>query len=614
MQPWEMYRSLTRDPDVLKQKLGRVTGRRILQYAKPFTKDIYFLVMLVTVDAFLVVAQPLLFKRIIDEGILKSNPSIVIISAALVAVLAIFSGLVSIVERWFSSRIGEGLIFDLRSEVFDKVQRQPIAFFTKSQTGSLISRLNNDVIGAQQAFTSTLSGLVSNIIALIVVLVTMITLSWQITFASLVLLPLFLIPARLLGRKLQALARNQMDLNAQMNQQMSERFNVSGALLIKLFGNYQNETQVFTNRAIGVRDIGIKIAMTNRIFFIALTLVATVATAFVYGFGGVLTIDGTITLGTLLALTALLSRLYGPLTALSNIRVDIMTALVSFDRVFEILDLKNPISDPKNPKSLPAGGLAISLKNVSLNYSQSQSFLPTLTTKEDLNVVEDSTSLSAVELEILAGTTVAIVGPSGAGKTSLTALISRLYDATSGEVLVGGVNVKDLSLQDLRSEIGVVSQDPHLFHDTIENNLRLVKPNASEQEIMQAISSAQLSDFVNSLPAGIATVVGDRGHRLSGGEKQRLAIARVFLKSPRIVILDEATAHLDAENEAQVQKALNLALANKTAIVVAHRLSTVLQADKIVVLNQGKIIETGTHQELMSHEGLYRELFETQLI
>lgn len=614
MQPWEMYRSLTRDPDVLKQKLGRVTGRRILQYAKPFTKDIYFLVMLVTVDAFLVVAQPLLFKRIIDEGILKSNPSIVIISAALVAVLAIFSGLVSIVERWFSSRIGEGLIFNLRSEVFDKVQRQPIAFFTKSQTGSLISRLNNDVIGAQQAFTSTLSGLVSNIIALIVVLVTMITLSWQITFASLVLLPLFLIPARLLGRKLQALARNQMDLNAQMNQQMSERFNVSGALLIKLFGNYQNETQVFTNRAIGVRDIGIKIAMTNRIFFIALTLVATVATAFVYGFGGVLTIDGTITLGTLLALTALLSRLYGPLTALSNIRVDIMTALVSFDRVFEILDLKNPISDPKNPKSLPAGGLAISLKNVSLNYSQSQSFLPTLTTKEDLNVVEDSTSLSAVELEILAGTTVAIVGPSGAGKTSLTALISRLYDATSGEVLVGGVNVKDLSLQDLRSEIGVVSQDPHLFHDTIENNLRLVKPNASEQEIMQAISSAQLSDFVNSLPAGIATVVGDRGHRLSGGEKQRLAIARVFLKSPRIVILDEATAHLDAENEAQVQKALNLALANKTAIVVAHRLSTVLQADKIVVLNQGKIIESGTHQELMSHEGLYRELFETQLI
>ncbi len=614
MQPWEMYRSLTRDPDVLKQKLGRVTGRRILQYAKPFTKDIYFLVMLVTVDAFLVVAQPLLFKRIIDEGILKSNPSIVIISAALVAVLAIFSGLVSIVERWFSSRIGEGLIFNLRSEVFDKVQRQPIAFFTKSQTGSLISRLNNDVIGAQQAFTSTLSGLVSNIIALIVVLVTMITLSWQITFASLVLLPLFLIPARLLGRKLQALARNQMDLNAQMNQQMSERFNVSGALLIKLFGNYQNETQVFTNRAIGVRDIGIKIAMTNRIFFIALTLVATVATAFVYGFGGVLTIDGTITLGTLLALTALLSRLYGPLTALSNIRVDIMTALVSFDRVFEILDLKNSISDPKNPQSLPAGGLAISLKNVSLNYSQSQSFLPTLTTKEDLNVVEDSTSLSAVELEILAGTTVAIVGPSGAGKTSLTALISRLYDATSGEVLVGGVNVKDLSLQDLRSEIGVVSQDPHLFHDTIENNLRLVKPNASEQEIMQAISSAQLSDFVNSLPAGIATVVGDRGHRLSGGEKQRLAIARVFLKSPRIVILDEATAHLDAENEAQVQKALNLALANKTAIVVAHRLSTVLQADKIVVLNQGKIIESGTHQELMSHEGLYRELFETQLI
>jgi ATP-binding cassette, subfamily B, bacterial len=613
MQPWEMYRSLTRDPDVLNQKLGRVTGRRILQYAKPFYRDIYFLISLVTIDAFLIVAQPLLFKRIIDEGILKSNPSVVIISSILVALLALFSGLVSIVERWYSSRIGEGLILNLRSEVFDNVQRQPIAFFTKSQTGSLISRLNNDVIGAQQAFTSTLSGSVSNVIALLVVVVTMLTLSWQITIASLILLPLFLIPARVLGRKLQALSRDQMNLNAEMNQQMSERFNVSGALLIKLFGNYKNETQIFSSRATGVRDIGIKIAMTNRIFFIALTLVATVATAFVYGFGGVLTIDGAITLGTLLALTALLSRLYGPLTALSNIRVDVMTALVSFDRVFEILDLKNPIVEPANPQNLPAGGLSISYRNVSLQYGQNQSFLSTLTAKEDLTL-DDLSSLSEINLEIEAGTTVAIVGPSGAGKTSLTALVTRLYDCTSGEVLVAGVNVKNLNLENLRAEVGVVSQDPHLFHDTIKNNLLLVKPNATITELNQAITSAQLSDFVNSLPAGIETVVGDRGHRLSGGEKQRLAIARVFLKSPRIVILDEATAHLDAENESQVQKALNLALENKTAIIVAHRLSTVINADKIVVLNQGKVIETGSHEQLMSHSGMYRELFETQLI
>ena len=612
MQPWEMYRSLTRDRDVLHQKLGRVTAKRIFNYAKPFYRDIYFLLALVTVDAFLIVAQPLLFKRIIDEGILKSDPRVVIISALFVAVLAIFSGIVSIIERWYSSRIGEGLILNLRSEVFDKVQQQPVAFFTKSQTGSLISRLNNDVIGAQQAFTSTLSGLVSNVIALIVVVGTMLTLSWPITLAALLLLPLFLIPARILGKKLQTLARDQMNLNAEMNQQMSERFNVSGALLIKLFGNYQNETDLFSSRASRVRDIGIKIAMTNRVFFIALTLVATIATALVYGFGGVLTINGAITLGTLLALTALLARLYGPLTALSNIRVDVMTALVSFDRVFEILDLKNPIFDPVNPLPLPANGLAIEFNNVSLNYGINQPFLSTLTTKTDINADGETESLVDIDLKIPAGSTVALVGPSGAGKTSLTSLITRLYDPTNGSVLVGGVDIRELKLSDLRAQVGVVSQDPHLFHDTIKNNLLLVKPEASETEIWEALRSAQLDNFVRFLPAGLDTVVGDRGHRLSGGEKQRLAIARVFLKSPRIVILDEATAHLDTENEAQVQKALSIALASRTAVIVAHRLSTVINADRIIVMDKGRIIQSGTHQELLNSSGLYQELFETQ--
>lgn len=614
MQPWEIYRSLTRDRAVLNQKLGRVTGRRILNYAKPFHKLIWILLVLVTIDAFLIVAQPLLFKRIVDEGILKADVSVVLVSAGLVALLALISGLVSVIERWFSARIGEGLILNLRSEVYDQVQRQPIIFFTRSQTGNLISRLNNDVIGAQQAFTSTLSGVVSNLIALIVVVGTMLTLSWQITLGSLILVPLFLLPARFLGRKLQKLTRDQMNFNAQMNQQMSERFNVSGALLIKLFGNYQTETQKFTGNAAAVRDIGVKIAMANRIFIVALTMVAAVATAMVYGFGGVLAINQTITLGTLLAMTALLGRLYGPLTALSNIRVDVMTALVSFDRVFEILDLENPIKEPETEKSLPIGGLAIELKNVSLTYGDSDLVLETLGVNKENLTLDKTEALKNVNLSIAPGQTVALVGPSGAGKSSLIALISRLYDATLGEVLIGGVNVKDLNSSTLRSEIGVVSQEPHLFHDSIRNNLLLAKPTASDTELAAAIDSAQLAEFVKRLPQGIETVVGDRGYRLSGGEKQRLAAARVFLKAPRIIILDEATSHLDTENEALLQKALASVLSNRTAVVVAHRLSTVINADKILVLERGQIIQQGTHVELLKKSGLYRELFETQLI
>lgn len=614
MQPWEMYRSLTRDRSVLNQKLGKVTGRRILGYAKPFYRDIYFLLALVTFDAFLIVAQPLLFRQIVDEGILKSDSRVVVMSAIFVALLALLSGLMSIIERWYSARIGEGLIHNLRSQVFDQVQRQPVAFFTRSQTGSLISRLNNDVIGAQQAFTSTLSGIFSNIIALVVVIATMLTLNWQITLGALFLVPLFLIPARLLGRKLQSLTREQMNLNADMNQQMSERFNVSGALLIKLFGNYQSETKIFKDRATSVRDIGIKIAMANRIFIIALTLVATLATALVYGFGGVLTINEALTLGTLLALTALLSRLYGPLTALSNIRVDVMTALVSFDRVFEILDLKNPIVEPVDPKVLPSGKLKIEFKNVNLTYLDSLSVLETLSSQKSRAEEDQTESLREINLVIEQGSTVALVGPSGAGKTSLTGLLTRLYDVTSGEVLIGGINVKNLNTASLRNEIGVVSQEPHLFHDSIKNNLLLAKPDATTEELLEALKSAQLYDFVKHLPVGLDTVVGDRGHRLSGGEKQRLAIARVFLKAPRIVILDEATAHLDTENEAHVQKALNLALANRTAVIVAHRLSTVINADQIIVLNQGAIVESGQHATLLTKGGLYKELFETQLI
>jgi len=615
MQIWETYRSLTRDGSVKKRGIKNGTINRVLGYATPLKIDITLLIVVVVIDAFLVVAQPLLFKRIIDQGISAGNKNVVITTAVLVGVLAIFSAGLSIIGRLYSSRIGEGLILTLRTQVFNHVQAQPIAFFTRTQTGSLISRVNGDVIGAQQAFTSTLSGIISNGISLIIVLSTMLILSWQITLTSLILLPVFLIPAKSMGKRVQALSREQMNLNAAMSQTMTERFNVSGALLVKLFGDPKNEGNSFYKKAARVKDIGVRIAMTNTIFFVALTTVATIATAIVYGFGGSLVVSGVLTLGTLLALTALLARLYGPLTALSNVRVDIMTALVSFERVFEVLDLEPLVKDSKNPLNLPQGPLNIEFNNVAFSYpTRADVGLETLELASDGKIENDTNNLvlNNVSFKIKPGTMLALVGPSGSGKTTISQLIARLYDPTSGVVTVGEVDIKEVARDEIRKTIGVVTQDSHLFHDSIKNNLLYAKEDATETEIWSALESAQISDFVNSLPDKLDTIVGDRGYRLSGGEKQRIAIARVFLKQPRIVILDEATAHLDNENEAAVQVALATVLENRTSVVIAHRLSTIINAEQIAVIKDGKLIAIGSHANLLKDNGVYSDLYNQQ--
>jgi ATP-binding cassette subfamily B protein len=615
MQIWETYRSLTRDGSVKKRGIKNGTINRVLGYATPLKLDINLLIVVVVIDAFLVVAQPLLFKRIIDEGISAGNKNVVITTSILVGVLAIFSAGLTIISRLYSSRIGEGLILTLRTQVFNHVQSQPIAFFTRTQTGSLISRVNGDVIGAQQAFTSTLSGIISNGISLVIVLSTMLILSWEITLTSLILLPVFLIPAKFMGKRVQALSREQMNLNSEMSQTMTERFNVSGALLVKLFGDPKNEGNSFFKKAARVKDIGVRIAMTNTIFFVALTTVATIATAIVYGFGGSLVVSGVLTLGTLLALTALLARLYGPLTALSNVRVDIMTALVSFERVFEVLDLEPLVKDPKNPQNLPQGSLDIEFNNVSFSYpTRADVGLETLELATDGKIENDTNNLvlNNVSFKVKPGTMLALVGPSGSGKTTISQLIARLYDPTSGKVTVGNVDIKEVSRDEIRKNVGVVTQDSHLFHDSIKNNLIYAKEDASDSEMWSALESAQISDFVKSLPDKLDTIVGDRGYRLSGGEKQRIAIARVFLKQPRIVILDEATAHLDNENEAAVQVALATVLENRTSVVIAHRLSTIINAEQIAVIKDGHLIAIGSHADLLKDNGVYSDLYNQQ--
>ena len=612
MQMWETYRSLTRDGSVKKRGIKNGTVNRVLGYAKPLKKDISFLIFIVVIDAFLVIAQPLLFKRIVDDGISAGNRSVVIYTAIMVGFLAIFSAGLSIVTRMFSSRIGEGLILTLRGQVFNHVQAQPIAFFTRTQTGSLISRVNGDVIGAQQAFTSTLSGIISNGISLVIVLGTMLILSWEITLTSLILLPVFLIPAKWMGKKVQSLSREQMVLNAEMSQTMTERFNVSGALLVKLFGDPAVEGSNFYRKASRVKDIGIKISMTNTVFFVGLTTVATIATAIVYGFGGSLVISEVLTLGTLLALTALLARLYGPLTALSNVRVDVMTALVSFERVFEVLDLEPLVKDSQNPQKLPSGALDIEFKNVSFTYpSRRDVGLESLELASDGRVDNEVNNgvLQDVSFKVPSGTMLALVGPSGSGKTTISQLISRLYDPSQGEIRIGQINIKDVVRADLRDTIGVVTQDSHLFHDSIKTNLKYAKEDATDDEIWRALESAQIGDFVKSLPDKLETIVGDRGYRLSGGEKQRIAIARVFLKQPRIVILDEATAHLDNENEAAVQEALSTVLQGRTSVVIAHRLSTIINAEQIAVIKDGKLVSIGKHSELLKNNEVYADLY-----
>ena len=610
---WMTHRSMTADPSVKEQKLKPGTVKRIFSFARPYRTNIIIYLATVVVDAALVVATPLLLKRLIDDGVIPKDASVVTNLAILVGLIAIADAAFNMLGRYFSSRIGEGLIYDLRSLVFSHVQKQSIAFFTRTQTGALISRINSDVIGAQQAFTATLSGVVSNVVSLFLVTITMLILSWQITIFSLLLLPVFLIPTKWVGRRLQSLTRESFGVNAEMSSTMTERFNVSGAMLVALYGEPAREREYFRSRARRVADIGIKMAMLNRLFFIALTSVAAIATAFAYGIGGHLAIQGGVTVGTLLAITALLARLYGPLTALSNVRIDVMTSLVSFERVFEVLDLEPMVNNRENATVLKTSKPRIEFKNVNFSYPRAEEIsLASLESAAKAETVQSGQVLNDLSFVAAPGTMTALVGPSGAGKTTISALLPRLYDVTDGAISIDGHDIRDLTLESLRDSIGVVMQDAHLFHETIAENLRYAKQNATEEEMIQACKSAQIWNLIDSLPNGFETMVGERGHRLSGGEKQRLAIARLLLKSPSVVILDEATAHLDSENEQLVHAALQTALQGRTSIVIAHRLSTVRDADQILVLEKGSIVERGTHDELVAKGGLYSDLYNRQ--
>jgi ATP-binding cassette subfamily B protein len=612
MSMYMMWRRMSQDPDVAEHQLSPGLVWRVLRFAKPYRVLISVFVVLVVLMSALNVAPPLLFKQIIDNGILQGDQRVVIILSLTVAGLALLAAVLSVVQRWFSATIGEGLIFDLRTQVFDHVVQMPVAFFTRTQTGKLVSRLNSDVIGAQQAFTSTLSTVLSNLIGLILVLAAMIVLSWQLTLAALILLPIFLIPAKIVGRKLADLTRRQMQLNGDMSATMTERFSVSGALLVKLFGRIVEEHDRFAERAGAVRDVSVKIAMNGRFFITSLGLVAALATALVYGVGGSLAIDGVLTIGTLTALAGLLTQLYGPLTQLTNLRIDVMNALVSFDRVFEVLDLVPMIRDAEDAEPVE-GPASVSFADVSFSYpTADQVSLASLESIAALDQRPSGEVLHDVTFSVAAGQTVALVGRSGGGKTTMTHLIARLYDATSGTVSVAGTDVKKLKQDSLRAAVGYVTQDAHMFHDTIRANLRYAQPDATEAELWEALEAAQLKTLVESLPDGLDTVVGERGYRLSGGERQRLAIARLLLKAPPIVVLDEATAHLDSESEVAVQQALDMAMQGRTSVVIAHRLSTVRNADLIIVVDQGRIVQRGRHDELLAEGGLYAELYRTQ--
>ncbi|GAA3509864.1 ABC transporter ATP-binding protein [Georgenia daeguensis] len=671
-------RSLRQDSSVKDHRLTPGTTRRVLDYARPYRYQIFWFLLLVVAGALLVVATPLLLQRIIDDGVAAGDRRLVVVLASLVALVAVGEAVLALVQRWFSTRIGEGLIYDLRTDVFSHVQQQSIAFFTRSQTGSLVTRLNSDVIGAQRAFTSTLSGVVSNVISVVVVLATMLALSWQITVLALLVVPFLLLPARRVGRRLAGLNRRGMELNAELGNRMTERFNVGGALLVKLFGTPAREDAEFAQKAAAVRDIGIRTAMSSRVFFAALGAMASLATALVYGVGGVLAIDGTVTVGTLVAFAGLLGRLYGPVTGLSNVQVDVMSALVSFERVFEVLDLRPLITDAPDAVDLPGGPLSVELDDVRFSYPRPERV--SLASLEGLPPAKqaepagraggrvdaggrvnadgqgegdgrvegrgqadvdgqvgsrgqaevdgqdaaadgraapalrspDEEVLKGISLRVEPGSMLALVGPSGAGKTTLSTMVARLYDPTSGTVRVGGVDVRRVRQASLHAAVGVVTQDAHLFHDTVRANLLYAKPDATDDELFAALRAAHVEPLVRRLPDGLETVVGDRGHRLSGGEKQRVAIARLLLRSPRVVVLDEATAHLDSESEAAVQLALDTAMEGRTSIVIAHRLSTVRKADSIAVVDGGRVVEQGTHAELLAVRGLYAELYETQ--
>jgi ATP-binding cassette subfamily B protein len=629
-------RGFRMDPSITKQKLKPGTIKRIAKYARPYRLHLAVFLFATAIDAVITVVNPLLLREIIDHGILAHNDTVVIVAASAVAAVSIFDAALSFVIRWFSARIGEGLIFDLRTQVFGHVQRQPIAFFTRAQTGSLVSRLDADVLGAQQAIVGTLSSVLSNALALVVILVTLFYLSWLVTLITLVMIPLFIFPARRLGRRMQRLTRESMQLDAEMGSMMNERFNVAGAMLVKLFGRPREESELFAGKAAKVRDIGVTTAMYGQVFFVAITLLAALITAVVYGVGGSMVIDGALQLGTLVALAQLLQRVYGPIGSLSNVQVQVMTALVSFDRVFEVLDLEPLIKEKPDavvlartataataaPASVSADGAAsaaapdIEFDHVSFRYPTaaevSLASLESIALKTPERTDSSAGVLRDVSFSAPSGKLTALVGPSGAGKTTITALVSRMYDPNDGAVLIGDVDLRDVTLESLHEVVGVVTQDAHLFHDTIRTNLLYARPGATEEELIEACEAAQIWDLIAVLPDGLDTIVGDRGYRLSGGEKQRVALARLLLKAPSIVVLDEATAHLDSESEVAVQGALKVALTGRTSLVIAHRLSTVREADQILVIDAGQVVERGTHEDLLGAGGLYAELYHTQ--
>ena len=609
------WRSLHRDSSVVENKIERRTLRRVLRFAHPHRGPITLFLGVTVVDAMLVVVPPLLMARLVDNGINGGNTTLVIWLAVLMALAAVADAGLGLVSGYLSSKIGEGLIYDLRTQVFAHVQRQSLAFFTRTQTGALVSRLNNDVIGAQRAFTSTLSGTVSNIISVVVVGITMLALSWQVTLACLLLFPMLLAASRWVSGRLVGLTRDQMNGNADMGNVMTERFNVGGAMLLKLFGNRETEDERFAGKAAIVRDLGVRISLLTRVFFAAMTLVPSLATALVYGVGGVLAVQGHLSVGVLIALGTLLLRLLGPLQGISNVRVDVMTALVSFDRVFEVLDLPSLIQEKPDAVALPPSAGSLQFDHVSFTYPKAdQVSLASLESVARTESRESREVLHEISFSAEPGQMVALVGPSGAGKTTVTHLVARLYDATSGVVRVGGLDVRDVTLQSLEDAVGYVTQDAHMFHDTIRENLLYADPAATDDDIWAALAAAQIEPLIRALPEGLDTVVGDRGYRLSGGERQRLAIARLLLKAPSIVVLDEATAHLDSESEVAVQRALDAALADRTSLVIAHRLSTVRDADLILVVESGRIAQRGTHAELLAQGGLYADLYRTQFL
>ncbi|MDP3969513.1 MAG: ABC transporter ATP-binding protein [Nocardioides sp.] len=609
------FRHLRTDRSVVDAKIDRSTIRRVLGYASAQKRLIAAFLTVVVVDASLVVVTPLLIKRIVDDGIVPGDGALVTRLALGIAGVAILSAGIAVLVGWLSSRIGENLIYALRTQVFGHVQRMSLAFFTRTQTGALVSRLNNDVIGAQRAFTSTLSGTVANTISVVVVGITMLALSWQVTLLCLTLFPVLFIASRWVGNTLAGLTRNQMDGNADLGNTMTERFNVGGALLLKLFGRRDEEDAHFGTKAARVRDLGIRIALVTRIFTATLMLVPALATALVYGVGGHLVIDDGLTLGTLLALATLLLRLLGPMQGLANVRIDVMTALVSFDRVFEVLDLRSQVEEKPGAPDLPPGSARLEFDHVGFGYPRADEVsLASLETVARGISRDNERVLDEVTFTAEPGQMVALVGPSGAGKTTITHLVARLYDVLDGAVRVGGHDVRDVSLQSLEDTVGYVTQDAHMFHDSIRANLDYARPDATDEQMWAALDAAQVGDLVRRLPDGLGTVVGDRGYRLSGGERQRLAIARLLLKAPPVVVLDEATAHLDSESEKAVQKALDTALAGRTSLVIAHRLSTVRHADLILVVDRGRIVQRGTHAQLLAEGGLYAELHRTQFV